>query len=101
MQLPLIQTALKELSLLQTRWKSILDPFIAQPQLTSNILTNIALINGTTVVNHKLGHTLNGWKIVRQRADASIYDNQNNNQTPDITLVLVSNAAVVCDIEVF
>lgn len=99
MQLPYFQTADELLSKMQTKWKSILDPILAKPQ--SLILKNVALINGTTVINHLLGRKLQGWKPVRLRALASIYDTQDSNQTPDKTLVLVSNAAVVADIEVF
>jgi hypothetical protein len=101
MQLPLFQTAIKELSLLQTRWKSLLDPFLASSSAQSSILPQISLINGTTIVNHKLGRKLTGWSIIRQRASASIYDTQDSNQTPNLTLTLVSSAAVVVDLEVF
>lgn len=99
MQLPYFQTADETLSKIQTKWKSILDPLISKPQ--SLILKNVALINGTTVVNHLLGRKLQGWKPVRLRALASIYDAQDSNQTPDKTLILISDAAVVADIEVF
>lgn len=101
MQLPYFQSEIKELSLLQTKWKSILDPLLATSSVQSSILPNVILSNGTTVINHKLGRKLVGWKIVRQRAAASIYDTQDSNQTPQLTLVLVSNAVVVVDIEVF
>lgn len=89
------------LPLMQTRWAAILDPLIANPPNSPTILKNVLLSNGTTVVNHLLGQTLQGWKVIRQRAAASIYDAQDNNQTPDITLVLISNAAVSVDLEVF
>lgn len=87
--------------LMQNSWSSQINPIINRAQNQSNILKKIALINGTTVVNHLLGKNLNGWKIVRQRASASIYDAQDTNQTPNLTLVLISSAAVVVDIEVF
>jgi hypothetical protein len=101
MVLPTFITDSKDLSLLQTAWAQRLNPIITSPPNNSVILKNVALINGTTVIDHKLGRTLQGWKIVRQRASASIYDAQDANQRPNLTLVLVSNAAVVCDIEVF
>ena len=85
----------------QDRWAAQLDPVLALPQSQSIILKNVALINGTTVVNHKLGRNLQGWKIIRLRASATIYDNQDSNQTPNLTLILVSNAAVTVDLEVF
>lgn len=99
MQLPYIQSAVDALNQMQTKWRSILNPLLALPQPI--ILKNVALINGTTVINHQLGRTLQGWNPVRVRASATIYDTQDSNQTPQVTLVLVSNAAVVVDLEVF
>jgi hypothetical protein len=101
MQLPFFQTAIKELSLMQTKWKAILDPFLAIQANQSLILSKISLSNGTTVVNHMLGRKLVGWNIVGINGAATIYDNQANNQTPQLTLILISNAAVIVNIEVF
>ncbi len=98
-QLPYIQSKLDALNQMQTKWRGILNPLLAKPQ--SIILTNVSLINGTTVINHLLGRPLQGWKPVRVRASATIYDSQDSNQTPAVTLVLVSSAAVVVDLEVF
>lgn len=80
------------------RWASILNPFLQRP--VPIILENVSLISGSNTINHLLGHKLHTWKIVRQRAQASIYDNQDANQMQDLTLVLVSDAPVVVDIEV-
>jgi hypothetical protein len=99
-KLPQFQDDNKALALMQNAWASALNPlFSAQNQ--SQILENVALINGTTRVNHKLGRKLIGWHIVRQRASASIYDTQDTNPTPEIDLVLVSSANVTVNIEVF
>lgn len=101
MSLPIFQTESRDLGMLQTKWASILNPIVNAQQNKSIILENVSLINGITKVNHLLGRKLQGWKIVRQRASASIYDTQDSNSTPELTLSLVSNAAVVVDIEVF
>lgn len=101
MALPLFTTSIKELSLLQTQWKSQIDPLLADPVNSNIVLKNISLVTGTNAVNHMLGRKLQGWKIVRQRAAASIYDNQDNNQNPASTLILISSAPVVVDLEVF
>lgn len=90
-----------EWEIAQDRWAAQLEPMLANPSNNSLILKKVALINGTTTINHLLGRKLQGWKIVRQRAAASIYDVQDSNQTPELTLKLVSNAAVTVDIEVF
>lgn len=101
LNLPYLITQLKDLSLLQSKWGAILNPFLANPSNQASILKNVALVNGTTTVNHKLGEKLHGWRIVGINAAATIYDKQATNQTPDLTLVLVSNAACVASIEVF
>jgi len=90
-----------DLQMMQTKWKSAIDPIIANPSNSSIILKNISLAIGDNTINHKLGHNLTGWKIVRLRAASSIYDKQDSNQTPALTLILNSSAACVADIEVF
>lgn len=85
----------------RTKWASELNPLLAAPQNNSSILRSVSLVVGANVVNHLLGRPLQGWKIVRQRAAASIYDTQDSNQTPALTLQLTSSAAVSVDIEVF
>lgn len=94
-------TAIKELSLMQTSWAAQLDPILANPTNSSLILQKVELIAGTNTINHKLGQKLQGWKLTRQRAPASIYDAQDGNQRPELTLVLISSAPVVIDLEVF
>lgn len=89
------------LPLLQTKWAAILNPLLGNPSLDSLILENVSLNNGTNVINHTLGRKLQGWRIIRIGGAATIYDQQDSNQTPSLTLVLVSNAAVVVSLEVF
>ena len=81
---------------------------ISLATLTNNIqndsthLTNISLIAGqTNIINHKLDRQLSGWKIVRQRSLADIYDDQDNNLSPNLTLHLLTSNDVIVDLEVF
>lgn len=83
------------------KWASILNPIVSNPANNSLILKNQSLTTGANVINHKLGRILQGWIIVRQRALASVYDTQDTNQMPQLTLNLVSSANVTVDIEVF
>lgn len=89
------------LELLSTQWSQAIDPVISNPLNNASILKNIVLTTGANVVNHKLGRTLQGWWIIRQRAAASVYDTQDTNQMPQLTLNLNSSANVVVDLAVF
>lgn len=82
-------------------WATKLDPVLSNAILKGQQLDGVALISGTTVVNHRLGRKLQGWMIVGINGAASIYDTQASNQTPDLTLSLVSNAAVTVSLWVF
>lgn len=101
MALPIFQTQNKDLTLMQNSWSSQLNPLLINPSLQSIILKKVSLSIGANIINHLLGRTLQGYRIVRQRLPASIFDAQDQNSMPNLTLVLISDAAVVCDIEVF
>jgi hypothetical protein len=90
-----------ELSQMQTKWRSILNPLIGNPSLQSVILSNIPLVSGSNPVNHTLGRKLTGWRIIRINAAATIYDTQDQNTMPDLTLLLTSSAPCVVSLEVF
>jgi hypothetical protein len=89
------------LSMMQQKWRSILNPVIGNPLNNGSILKNVALKEGSNTINTLLGQPLQGWSIVRQRGPAEIYDDQDSNQSPNLTLVLVSNANVSVDLMVF
>lgn len=94
---------------LLTQWAQILNPFINNPALQVNILKKVQLTQGLNTVNHGLGRTLQGWYAVRPRkyaADYALYDEQDNNSTPDLTLSLFStqgtkSSPVIVDLVVF
>ena len=85
----------------QTKWASAINPTLACPIVNGRLIQSVVLTNGTTTVNHKLGRPLQGWFVVGSNAAATIYDKQATNQMPELTLVLVSNAAVTCNLWVF
>lgn len=99
MALPTFVFTDSTMSRLQTSWKSQLDPILAAP--TPLTLRQVSLKAGHNVINHLLGRTLQGWSIVRQRASSSVYDTQDTNQMPELTLYLTASADVVVDIQVF
>lgn len=77
---------------------SVLNPIIAAPQTSAKILKTVALINGTTIINHGLGRMMQGWIIIDVDAAATIYRSQPFNPN---TLSLTSNAACTIALEVF
>lgn len=102
------------IDLMQTKWASIIDPFLINPSLSTSILVKQPLVSGTNSINHLLGRKLQGWRIVRRRQFVStgsptaydIYDLQDQNQAPNLTLLLTCDQGtptnpVVVDIEVF
>lgn len=98
--LPIFITKLQDLILVQNKWSSILNPFISNPSLQCSILKNVKL-NGPTIINHLLAKKLTGWRLIGMDAPAIIYDEQSTNQTPSLTLILVSSVPVTVNLEVF
>lgn len=95
MQLPLGLS----LPLTQTRWASILNPFIANPINSILILQGVQLNNGApTVINHLLGQMQQGWFILDINNAATIYRSAPFNAK---TLTLFSNASCTVNIGVF
>lgn len=87
--------------LAQTTWASQLDPLIKNPLNSASRLQNVSLAAGSNTINHLLGRPLQGWYTTRVRASATIYDTQDSNIMPNLTLVLVASAPVVIDLVVF
>lgn len=88
--------------LASNRWSSMIDPVIANPIVNGLILKSIPLKAGSNVINHKLGRKLQGWYTVRIRNNAvTLYDTQDSNQTPNLTLNLNASVDCVIDLAVF
>lgn len=92
------ETIAKDFILMQSNWASQIDPIITNPLNKANILNNVALANGVTVINHLLGRMMQGWFIVDITGAATIYRSAAMN---NLTLTLTSNAAVTVNIGVF
>lgn len=101
LKLPIFHSDDQDLQLVQTKWASVLNPLLASPMSTGVLLKSIRLVTGANAINHMLSRNLQGWLIVRQRAAASIYDTQDTNSTPGLTLNLVASAPVSVDLYVF
>jgi hypothetical protein len=89
------------IDLMQQRWASQLNPVLANLLVQGQLLPNIVLLSGANVINHKLGRDLIGWFITRKNDAANIYDTQDINQMPDLTLNLTSDMTVKISVWVF
>lgn len=98
MALPVFKTDDQTLMLMQTKWAAELNPVLANPATNPSLLTGIKLINGVTVINHKLGQKMQGWAVVDVDGAATIYRSAPLN---NLTLTLTSSAAVTVALEVF
>lgn len=87
---------------MQVRWSTLLQPLLDSPTARPVLLKGVSLSAGSNVVNHLLQRTLQGWTIVRMRgAFSQVYDTQDSNPRPELTLLLHASAPVVCDLLVF
>lgn len=99
--LPQFQSTDKDFQLMQNSWASKINPVISNPANNSNLLTGIELVIGSNLINHRLGRKLQGWIVVGINGAAQIYDQQADNRSPQLTLILVSDADVTVNLEVF
>jgi hypothetical protein len=83
---------------METRWKSSLDPVLANPLNSMSVLKDISLTTGVNVINHKLQQTLQGWIITDINGAAQIYRSAPLN---NLTLTLTSDANVVISLAVY
>lgn len=79
-------------------WASTLNPFLNNLLNQVQILKNVPLISGETVLNHKLGRVMNGWFLIDVQGPATIYRSAPFNK---YSLSLTSSAAVTVSIGVF
>ena len=101
MNLPIIFNKDEIFQLFQSKWSSILNPFLSNISNNSSIIPNVPITSGTNVINHYLGKKLTGWRIIRIGSAAKIYDAQDLNPTPKLTLILISDADAIISLEVF
>jgi len=79
-------------------WAQALNPVIANPTNSIQLVQNIALTTGTNIINHGLGREMKGWFLTDIQGVASIYRSAPMNNS---TLTLTSSANVTCSIGVF
>lgn len=87
--------------LLLTQWSQALNPLLASPTASPSLITDVALLTGTNIINHKLGQKLKGYVVVLKSAASIIYDSQQTNPSPDKTLILNASADATISLLVF
>jgi len=93
MALPSIQSKNQEFQLLQSKWAAEINPLLAKPLSSSNLLKGIQLVTGVNVVNHLLGRQMQGWVISDIDANATIYRSAAMNNL-NVTLTSSANCTV-------
>lgn len=97
-----VQTLDRPLNMIQDSLEKTLNPVFDNPLMSGQLLKNIALTTGNNSINHKLGRKLVGWFVTRVRdVPATLYDTQDSNPLPNLTLDINSSADIVLDIYVF
>jgi len=72
------------------------------PQLDSVIVTNVALSGAVdNAVEHKLGREIIGWQIIRQNANAVVYESATVNTAPSSFVILRTSATCTVTILFF
>jgi len=97
-QLPIFQTSNQDLSLMETKWASIINPVLSNPLTNPTILNGVKLASGANVINHTLGATPQGWIISDIDGNANIYRTQPFN---NLTLTLYSTGAVTVNLVIY
>ena len=98
MQLPLIKTSIREMQQMESQWKALLDPVLANPLTSGSQLTGIVLTAGVNVINTKLGRKAQGWLITDINSGATVYRSAPFN---DLTLTLTSSGNAVVNLWVY
>lgn len=89
------------LAQLQSKWPAQLNPVLANLLVNGQLLSNITLINGTTVVNHKLGRPILGWFITSPQGPFGNVYQTSYQPNPSLTISLTNNASLITDLWVF
>lgn len=83
-----------------TTWAQQINPVIANLLVNGQLLKNIQLSTGVTVVNHRLGRQPQGWLLSAPKGPATVYQ-ASQQPNPTLTLTVVSDADVTTDIWVY
>lgn len=83
------------------KWAASINPVLANPISQGLLIKGFVLATGDNVINHGLGRQLQGYIVILKSANVTIYDKQQINQMPDLTLVLTASGAATVSLYVF
>jgi len=84
----------------------VLGQISENPFLRGVVLKEVVLEVGDNIITHGLGRVLQGWWVLRRTGEISTnseteFDKQNDNPSPQNTLVLEANTVRTVDLYVF
>lgn len=75
---------------------------IEAPQINTRLIEDVALVSAsTTLVQHKLGREIRGWRLNKQTANAVVWEDETSTADRSLYLPLACSANVTCSIEVY
>lgn len=87
---------------IQDNIESAIAPVLRNVILNSVLLKDIELTASVAnEISHKLAQNLTGWVLIRNRANAVVWDEQDTNKNAKRTLILQTSANTVVDLLVF
>lgn len=102
---PSINNAFSELnrvfSTLQNNVSEAISPTLSNPLIDGHFLNNIAVVSGSTKIEHKLSRTIKGYIIVGRTANVTVYDTLATAIDSDKFLHLVSSGTAALNLYVF
>lgn len=80
----------------------VLEPLQLIPLIQGELLTDITITSGTPLeVSHQLGRRIQGWAVVRQNAQADIWDTPGSASAEKTRITLNASATVTVSLWVF
>lgn len=91
-----------ELNKIQEYVQQSIAPIIKSVILNGVLVKNVKLKTGQdNNINHKLDRNISGWLLCRNRANARVWDNQDQNDLSKKTLRLLCDTDVTVDLWIF
>lgn len=101
-KIPQVITGDAKLNQIQQNIAKTLKQVLDFPIPDGAVLFNVKLIAGSpNAIPHNLGRNIQGWFLVRLRAQAIIWDSQDSNPNPTSTLILQTSSNATVDIWVY